>query len=69
MTVATVKGEVAATVYIANPLMLKEGLRPSQEYIDHLLAGKRYLSESYYKKLQGVSTMHSIEGNGRTIEG
>jgi len=38
--------------YIAQPNMIKEGLRPTREYLDHLLAAKDMLSKSYYEKLK-----------------
>ena len=35
--------------YFANPAVLKPGLLPTQAYLDHLLAGKPYLSDAYWK--------------------
>jgi len=40
-----------AWVYVANPEHIQEGLKPKQEYLNHLLEGKRFLSEEYYNKL------------------
>lgn len=47
---------VKAWVYIANEKMLSEG-KPSKEYLSHLLSGKEWLSESYYKGLCAVETL------------
>ena len=40
-----------AWTYFANPAVLQDGLLPSKEYLDHLLAGQSYLSESYFDNL------------------
>ena len=49
--------EVEAEVYIAQPEWVREGLKPDQEYLNHLLAGKDLLSKSYYEKLLSVGTL------------
>ena len=46
---------VAAYVYICeNPQLLQEGLKPKQEYLNHLLEGKNYMSEEYFEKLKMI---------------
>ena len=46
---------VAAYVYICeNPQYIKEGLKPTQEYLNHLLEGKNYMSEEYFQKLKMI---------------
>ena len=40
-----------AWTYFANPAVLQDGLLPSREYLDHLLAGESYLSKAYYEQL------------------
>ena len=47
---------VTAITYIATQNKVKDGLLPGQEYMAHLLAGKDYLSEEYYKSLLLVET-------------
>ncbi len=42
------------TTYIANESKLRTGLKPTCAYLNKLLAGRRFLSISYYKKLRGV---------------
>lgn len=37
--------------YFANSAVLEDGLAPSKQYLDHLLAGKPWLSPSYYERL------------------
>lgn len=48
---------VCAITYIANPNKTRDGLKPSKEYMCHLLAGKDILSASYFKWLQGIETL------------
>jgi len=49
--------KVKAWVYVANPNMVKEGLKPSREYLSHLLKGCDLLSEEYCEKLRSVKTL------------
>lgn len=37
--------------YFANPAVRRSGLKPPRTYLDHLLAGRDYLSEPYYQAL------------------
>jgi len=48
--------EISAVVYIAVPEMIRDGLKPMKNYLDHLLAGREYLSPSYYSILEKVAT-------------
>ena len=49
--------EVSAVTYVANPDKTCYGLKPSKEYLDHLLAGKDYLSPEYFEKLKATETI------------
>ena len=40
-----------AWVYIANAEYIDETLKPARWYLNHLLAGREHLSESYYQRL------------------
>ena len=44
-----------AWVYIAQPQYIQEGLKPKQEYLNHLLEGKQFLSDGYYEKLMMIN--------------
>ncbi|MCZ6710516.1 MAG: gamma-glutamylcyclotransferase [Gammaproteobacteria bacterium] len=50
--IATAQGVVSSWIYFANPAVLQPGLKPPRSYLDHLLAGKPFLSASYYQMLQ-----------------
>lgn len=41
-----------AIAYVAHQSKVKEGLKPTKEYLRHLLAGKDLLPESYYERLE-----------------
>ncbi|MBP8994206.1 MAG: gamma-glutamylcyclotransferase [Bacteroidales bacterium] len=47
---------IQAITYIANPTKIVEGLFPQKEYMDHLLAGKDFLSRDYFNMLKGIRT-------------
>jgi len=42
---------VCTWTYFANPAVRSPGLKPPRSYLQHLLAGREYLSESYYQGL------------------
>lgn len=50
--VETDEGVQEATTYIACQEEVREGLLPTEEYLDHLLKGRKYLSEAYYNTLK-----------------
>lgn len=48
----TAEGVIPAWVYVANPAVIEHGLLPEAWYMQHVLAGRDYLSEPYYRRLQ-----------------
>ena len=51
-------GEEEETItYVANPDKVKNGLKPSKDYLNHLLQGCDLLSERYCEKLRKWSTL------------
>ncbi|MFT7686771.1 MAG: gamma-glutamylcyclotransferase [Candidatus Azotimanducaceae bacterium] len=50
--VQTLEGPKAVWTYTANKEYLAEGLKPNRWYLRHLLAGKPYLSQTYYQVLE-----------------
>lgn len=51
VVVSTAQGAVTAWTYHANPAVRQPGLRPPRAYLAHLLAGRMYLSDAYYRTL------------------
>lgn len=51
VTVWTAEGDVVAWTYFANPGVRRAGLRPERAYLEHLLAGRPYLSAAYFDRL------------------
>jgi gamma-glutamylcyclotransferase (GGCT)/AIG2-like uncharacterized protein YtfP len=45
-------GVLPAWTYFANPAACVTGLRPPRDYLAHLLAGRDYLSDEYYRWLE-----------------
>ena len=54
MPVMTAQGVQPAWVYVANPAMREEGLWPTRSYLEHLLAGREFLSRAYWESLVAV---------------
>jgi cation transport regulator ChaC len=48
---------VEAITYVAKPDKVREGLKPSKEYLNHLLKGCDLLSEEYCRKLRKLETL------------
>ncbi|NQD91736.1 gamma-glutamylcyclotransferase [Pseudomonas sp. CrR25] len=44
-------GVQPAWVYIANPAFREDGLLPARDYLEHLLAGRAFLSDAYWSAL------------------
>lgn len=55
--VETCEGKVEAITYIANPSKVKEGLKPTKNYLEHLLKGNDCLSIDYIEKLKAIETL------------
>ncbi|MFO8109383.1 MAG: gamma-glutamylcyclotransferase family protein [Thermoplasmata archaeon] len=53
------KEEVKAVTYVAEPREVGEGLKPSKEYLEHLLNGCDLLSRKYCEKLRKQETLDS----------
>ena len=51
------KESVNCIVYIANHSRTNNSLKPEKKYLNHLLAGKEFLSEEYYSELKNTETL------------
>jgi gamma-glutamylcyclotransferase (GGCT)/AIG2-like uncharacterized protein YtfP len=58
--IATAQGVVSSWIYFANPAVLQSGLKPPRSYLDHLLAGKPFLSDSYYQMLRSWECLEEL---------
>ncbi len=54
--IETDEGVISSWVYIANKATISDQLKPDRWYLEHLLAGKEFLSEDYFRRLTQVST-------------
>ena len=58
------EGAIESWVYVAHPQRIDNSLKPEAWYLDHLLAGKPYLTESYFEKLTRVEVQpNSIDAD------
>ena len=48
--------EVPCIIYIANSIKIGSGLKPERDYLEKILAGKKFITDDYYEKLQKVET-------------
>ena len=56
LLVKTANGFLECLVYIANPNKTQKGLQPDRKYLNEILAGKEFLSNSYYSELKNTLT-------------
>jgi cation transport regulator ChaC len=56
MSVKIAYGFLECLVYIANPNKIQKGLKPERKYLNQILAGKEFLSDSYYSELENTLT-------------
>ena len=56
MSVKTTNGFLECLVYVANPNTTQQGLHPERKYLDEILAGREFLSDSYYSELKNTVT-------------
>jgi gamma-glutamylcyclotransferase len=61
LPIVTKAGVVEAWVYIANEDHVTEGLVPARWYLNHLLAGRDYLSASYFETLCQTKCLHDSD--------
>jgi gamma-glutamylcyclotransferase (GGCT)/AIG2-like uncharacterized protein YtfP len=59
--IQTANGLLDVWVYIANANHVQEGLRPAVWYLNHLLAGRDYLTPDYVKNLETTSCLPDTE--------
>ena len=56
LSVKTTNGFLECLLYIANPNKTQKGLKPERKYLNEILAGKEFLSDSYYSELKNIPT-------------
>ncbi|MBT6893526.1 MAG: gamma-glutamylcyclotransferase [Gammaproteobacteria bacterium] len=61
LPIVTRAGVVDAWVYIANEDHVTEGLAPARWYLNHLLAGRDYLSVPYFESLCQTRCLHDSD--------
>lgn len=61
--ILTAQGVIPGWVYVANPANIDNSILPHRWYLNHLLAGRPFLSEEYFHFLQQV-VCHDENGQG-----
>ncbi|MDX2349367.1 MAG: hypothetical protein QNK32_03150, partial [Porticoccus sp.] len=49
--VQTTSSLIPAWIYIANPAVIDNSIKPARWYVEHLLAGKAYLTSEYWDRI------------------
>ena len=49
--------KIQAITYIANPLMIRENIKPNKNYLNYILEGKDIFTINYYEKLNETITL------------
>ena len=60
VSVKTHECDIWAWTYFANSAMKQADLQPSQSYLNHLLCGKKWLSEEYFERLAGTPALQDL---------
>ncbi len=55
VSIVAAQGDIDAWTYVANPAVIREGLRPERAYLAHVLAGRPYLSDAYFAWLSATA--------------
>ena len=48
---------IQSFTYVAQPMMIRNGLKPTREYLNYYLAANDILSKRYYRKLESFATL------------
>jgi hypothetical protein len=60
--VDTANGVEYAWIYVANPAVIDNQIKPARWYVEHLLAGREYLSDEYWRGIDLVECgAHGVE--------
>ncbi|MDX2465324.1 MAG: gamma-glutamylcyclotransferase family protein [Porticoccus sp.] len=51
---------IPAWTYIANPAVIDDSIRPARWYVEHLLAGKAYLSLEYWRRIDQTPCKEAV---------
>lgn len=58
ITVQTQSGtSISCFAYVGNPERVRPNLHPKRPYLEHILAGRSFMSDSYYQKLKKTRTV------------
>jgi len=59
--VQTAVGEIPAWIYIANPAVIDNNIRPARWYVEHLLAGREFLSLDYLQRIDSTRCREDVD--------
>lgn len=59
--IQTKQGPKPAWTYVANPAVIDNTIKPARWYVEHLLAGRDYLTEAYYAAIDRTVCREAVE--------
>ena len=59
--VQTDAGVIPAWTYVANPAVIDNDILPARWYVEHLLAGREFLSQPYMNRIDGTRCRENVD--------
>ena len=54
--------KIATWIYVANPGVIDNSIKPARWYVEHLLAGKPFLTDEYWQKIDQTICRKETQG-------
>lgn len=67
--VQTENSEVATWIYVANPAVIDNSIKPARWYVEHLLAGKPFLTTQYWQMIDNTICREETQENENVVWG
>ena len=62
-------GQIATWIYVANPSVIDNSIKPARWYVEHLLAGKPFLTLEYWQMIDNTVCREETQENESVIWG
>lgn len=62
-------GQIATWIYVANPAVIDNSIKPARWYVEHLLAGKPFLTTEYWQMIDGTVCREEAQENESVVWG
>ena len=62
-------GKIATWIYVANPAVIDNSIKPARWYVEHLLAGKPFLTTEYWQMVDRTVCREETQENESVVWG